>query len=196
MATFAGIAATTNALTGLLESAAAAEPEFATAAYSSYTSQDLQRPAGDRLAASLYLYHVAINTTRRNVAGRTDAAGVRHRPAVPLDLHYLLTAWSKDATTQQRFLGWCVRVIQDTATLPAAVLNQHAPEQVFRPDETVEIVWQNLSQQDLSDIWEVARANQQPSAAYVARIVEIESLTLDEQFAPVQSTDFRYGVAR
>ena len=36
--------------------------------------------------------------------------------------------------------GWAVRVIHDTATLPAAILNRHAPEAVFRADETVEVV--------------------------------------------------------
>jgi Pvc16 N-terminal domain len=100
---------------------------------------------------------------------------VRHAPAVPLDLHYLLAAWAKDADTQQRLVGWSVRVLQDAPTLRAGVLNSHVPEPVFRPEETVEIVWESLSQRDLFDIWDVARANQQPSAAYVARIVEIDS---------------------
>jgi hypothetical protein len=193
MAAPAAIAATSRAILGLLESAAAAEPEFSTAAFSLCTSGDLQRVIGDRLAVSLYLYHVAVNTSRRNLPPRVDALGVRRKPAIPLDLHYLLTVWSKDATTQQRMLGWAVRVIHDTATLPAAILNRHSPEEVFRPDETVEVIWQNLSQQEVSDIWEVARANQQPSASYVARIVEIESTVSLDEYPLVQTRDFGYG---
>jgi hypothetical protein len=193
MATHAAIAATSNALLGLLESAAPGEPEVATASFSLYTSGDLQRPIGERLVVSLHLYHVAVNTSRRNLGPRVDALGVRRKPPIPLDLHYLLTAWSKDATTQQRALGWAVRVIHDTATLPAAVLNQHSPDEVFRADETVEVVWQNLTRQEVADIWEVARTNQQPSASYVARIVEIESAVSLEEYPLVQTRDFAYG---
>ncbi|MEV5409806.1 DUF4255 domain-containing protein [Thermopolyspora sp. NPDC052614] len=194
MAGYAGIAATSQAILGLLESAAAGEPGFASAAFSVYTSSDLQRPQADRLGVSLYLYHITVNTSRRNALGRTDEQGRRLPPPVPLDLHYLLTAWAKDASTQQRLLGWSVRVLQDTATLPAGVLNAHAPEPVFRPSETVELIWENLTRQDVFDIWEVARANQQPSAAYVARVVEIESTVRPAEPPPVQTRDLRFGV--
>ncbi|MGW7530829.1 DUF4255 domain-containing protein [Amycolatopsis sp. NPDC054798] len=195
MATFAGIAAASKAVLGLLESAAATEPEFATAAFSLYGSGDLQRPISDRLTVSLYLYHVGVNGSRRAAPGRVDASGIRHGPPLPLDLHYLLTAWSKDATTQQRLLGWCVRVLHDTPTLPAGVLNSHAPAEAFRTGETVDLVWENLSQQDIFDIWDVARANQQPSAAYLVRIVEIESVRDLAEGQLVQTTDLRYETA-
>jgi hypothetical protein len=33
-----------------------------------------------------------------------------------------------------------VRALQDIPTLGAGVLNSHAPEPIFRPEETVEIV--------------------------------------------------------
>ncbi|MFD9100215.1 DUF4255 domain-containing protein [Streptomyces virginiae] len=193
MATFAGIAATSKAILGLLERAAAEEPEFAPAVFSIFTSADLQRPPGERLGVSLYLYHVAVNPSRRGAPGRVDASGVRRSAPLPLDLRYLLTAWAKDAATQQRLLGWCVRVLQDTPTLPTGVLNSHEPHEVFLPGETVDLVWENLSQQDVFDIWEVARANQQPSAAYLARTVELDSVVEADGHALVQTTDFRYA---
>lgn len=193
MATNAAIATTGRAILGLLESAASSEPEFSAAAFSLHSSADLRRPIGERLAVSLYLYHVAVNTSRRNLAPRLDALGVRRKPALPLDLYYLLTVWAKDATTQQRAMGWAVRVLHDTPTLPAAILNRHAPEEVFRADETVEVVWHNLSQQEVSDIWEVARTNQQPSASYVARIVQIDSTVSLDEYPMVQTRELAYG---
>jgi hypothetical protein len=193
VATDAAVFATSTAVLGLLELAATTEPEFSTASFSLFSSADLRAATTERLAVSLYLYHVGVNAGRRNVPGRVDPLGVRRLPALPLELHYLLTAWAKDAGTQQRLFGWAVRAVQDTPTLPAGVLNSHTPVEVFRPDETVEIVWENLSQQDVFDIWDVARANQQPSAAYVARVVEIESTVVVEEFPPVQTTDIRYG---
>jgi hypothetical protein len=195
VAGYPAIAATSRAILSLLEAAAIAEDEFRTAAFSAFTSSELRQPPNDRVGVSLYLYHVAINTSRRNATGRIDLSGTRYHPALPLDLHYLLTAWAKDATTQQRLLGWAVRVIHDAATIPAGLLNAYTPNASFRPDETIELIWQSLSQQDVFDIWEVARANQQPSAAYVARVIEIESTIPVDEYPLVQSTDFRYGTA-
>ncbi|MEA2588617.1 MAG: hypothetical protein QOH66_1544 [Actinomycetota bacterium] len=193
MASFGAIAATSRAILGLLESAAPGHPEFAGTTFSLYGSADLQQPTLDRVAVSLYLYHVSVNTTRRNLTPRVDSLGRRLKPAIPLDLHYLLTAWSKEPGMQQRLFGWAVRVIQDTPTLPAAVLNQQSPEEVFRPDETVELIWENLSQQDIFEVWEVARKHHQPSATYVARILEIESTDALVESPLVQTRDFHYG---
>jgi hypothetical protein len=142
---------------------------------------------------SLYLYEVAVNASRRNLPAREEPGGRRFRPSVPLDLHYLLTAWSRTPATQQRLLGWCIRVLDDTRTLPAGLLNQFGPEaDVFRVEETVELLWEPLTHQDLFDIWEVARPNQQPSVSYVARIVELESAVPLDEHPAVQTREFRY----
>jgi Pvc16 N-terminal domain len=193
MATFAAVSATSAALLGLLESAAQIEDEFAGAAFPLLRSDDLQKSPPDRLAVSLYLYHVGINASRRTAADRWNADGSRRPQILPLDLHYLMTAWAKDAGTQQRLLGWAISVVQDTPTLPAGLLNSYGPQPVFRPDETVEVLWETLSQQDVYDIWDVARSNQQPSAAYVARVIEIESAVPVVDYPLVQATQSSYG---
>jgi hypothetical protein len=192
MATFAAVAATTAALQKLLEAAATTEPDLETAHFLWLRSEDLQSSPPDQLAVSLYLYHVAINPTRRTAPERWTVDGQRRPGILPLDLHYLMTAWARDAETQQRLLGWAVSVIQDTPTLSAGLLNSTQPTPVFRPDETVEVIWETLTPRDLYDIWDVARRQQQPSAAYVVRVVEIES-TLTDEHALVQTREQRYG---
>jgi hypothetical protein len=193
MAGSGAIQATSAGILGLLESAAEGHPDFGSAAFTLLTSSGLQSSSPEGLTISLYLYHVNVNASRRSTPGTVDDAGVRHLPVLALDLHYLLTAWAKDAGTQQRLLGWAVRTLADTATLPPGVLNASSAEPVFRPHETVELVWENLSHQDVFDVWEVARPKQQPSAAYVARIVELESPVVVEENPLVQTTDVRYG---
>jgi hypothetical protein len=193
VATFAAVAATSSALLGLLQGAAHGHADFGTAEFPLLRSDDLQKSPPNRLAVSLYLYHVSINPSRRAVPDRWELDGTRRHPSLPLDLHYLMTAWAKDAGTQQRLLGWAARVIHDNATLPAGLLNAFGPEPVFRPDETVEVVWETLTQQDAYDIWDVARPNQQPSAAYVARIVEIDSAVTGADEPLVQTRVFRAG---
>lgn len=192
MAHYSAIAATSQGIVELL-SAAAENTPFSTATFSVASSADLQKLPGDNPSASVYLYRVAVNTARRNLSPRRNAQGRLLRPAVPVDLHYLLMAWSKNAVMQHRLLGWCIRIFQDTPTLGAGFLNQFGPDpEVFRPEETVELIWETLTRQEMTDAWEVAKANQQPSASYVARIIEIESDVVVDEGPPVQTRDVRY----
>ena len=191
MATYPAIAATSEAMVGLLESAAA-DSEFAGTEFELYQAKDLQQPMAS--GVSVYLYRVAVGTTPRNLRPRTDLEGRRYRPSVPLDLHYLVTAWAGDAVRQQRLLGWCARALEDAPVLPAGLLNHYGPEaDVFEAAETVELVAQALSQQELSDIWEVAQKNRQPSLPYVARMIAIDSRIELAEHAPVQTRRLEYA---
>ena len=84
--------------------------------------------------------------------------------------------------------------MQDTPTLPTGLLNSFFAEPVFRSDETVEVVWETLTMRDEYDVWDVARKNQQPSAAYVARVVEIESPRTIGEYPLVQTREFETGM--
>jgi hypothetical protein len=124
---------------------------------------------------SLYLYRVA-SSSRRNLPSRTGPNGEQFRPPLPLDLYYMITAWGRDAEKQQGLLGFCIRELGNFPILPSGLLNHFGPElEVFREDEAVELVFEPLSLQDISNIWEPLKANLQPSATYVARMVAIES---------------------
>jgi hypothetical protein len=196
MAGVGAIAATSRAVLGLLEAAAAGDPTVSAARFSLVGAADLQTTPAEPVAATLYLYHVAPNTSRGASVSRIDANGRLRRPALQLELHYLLTTWAKSPETQQRLLGWCARVLYDTPTLPAALLNRATPG-VFRSDESVELVWETVNAQTFYDIWQVAEQNQQPSASYVARIIEIDASTEPATGPLVQTRDTRYltGVA-
>jgi Pvc16 N-terminal domain len=199
LAGFEAIAVTSRAILGLIEDARLAE--FERSRFRLFQSVDMDSPReGFAEGISLYLYRVTFNTTRRNMPPRRDPiTGNRRRPPVPLDLHFLLTAWAPDAGQQQRLLGWAVRTLEDTPILPAGFLNRFAPggQDVFEPSETVELVGETLTLQDLENIWEVAKARQQPSLGYVARQVAIDSTlgsTEDRgstEGRPVEFTDGR-----
>jgi hypothetical protein len=172
MGSYAAIAATSEAVLGLLESAAVGG-EFDGVEFAHYQSTDLASPMTEGL--SLYLYRVTVSGNR-NLPSRLRSDGRRYRPPLPLDLHFLVTAWAETAVRQQRLLGFAIRTLEDTPILPAGVLNQHSPEpDVFGTEETVELVFESVSVQDFAYIWDVAQTKEQPSATYVARMVEIES---------------------
>ena len=191
MAAYPAIAATSDAILGLLK-AAATDSEFAGQTFKLYQAKDLQTPMN--AGVSLYLYRVSVSTTRRNLPPRPDVDGRRYRPSLPVDLQYLLTAWANDAATQQRLLAWCVRTLEDHPILPSGLLNHYGPEDdVFRPHETVELVAQSLTSQELSDVWEVNQKVRQPSVGYLARAVEIESRVAIEEHGAVQTREFAYA---
>ncbi len=191
MATYQAIAATGEAILGMLE-AARPRPEFADIQFALYQASNFQNPMEEGI--SLYLYRVATNTTRRNLPPRIGPDGRRYRPPLPLDLHYLLTPWARTAARQQRMLGWSMRVLEDTPILPTGLLNRYGTEpETFRPDETVELVCEPISLQEIVNIWDAFKSNLQLSAAYVARMITIDSLVELSEGPPAQTRVFDFG---
>ena len=142
MATYPAIAATSDAVLGLLQSAAVGT-EFDGVAFAHYQSGDFESPMSDGI--SLYLYRVTVSSNR-NLPPQVGPDGRRYRPPIPLDVHYLVTR-GRRRVRQQRMLGFAIRTLEDPPILPAGVLNQHGPEpNVFRPEETVELVYESVTQ--------------------------------------------------
>lgn len=193
MATYAAIAATSEAIVGLLRRARPKD-EFTKAAFEVYQGNDFEAPMNEGL--SLYLYRVTVNVSRRNLPPTVTPQGRRMRPPIPLDLHYLLSAWGQSYDTQHRLIGWAIRELENTPVIPAGVLNSTGPEaDVFRPEETVEIICDPLPLGDMINLWETLKpkSNRPLSVNYVARMVAIESRVEIQEYAPVQTREFDYG---
>jgi hypothetical protein len=191
MANAYAIAATGQAILGLLANAVPRD-EFSAAKFELYQAKDFQSPMEE--GVSLYLHRITPAGEIRNYPPRVAPDGRRYRPLLPINIHYLLTAWARDAVKQQRLLGWAMRIIEDTSILPAGLLNQYAPEpETFRPTETVDVTMETISIFDMGQVWDVAKPNIQPSVFYVARMVGVESpLDLNEA-AGVQTRVFVSG---
>ncbi len=193
MASFQAIAATGQAMLGLLADAVP-KPEFANAQFQLYQLADFQSPMEE--GVSVYLYRIAVSGARRNMPPQMGPDGQRHRPPIPLDLHYIVSAWAKTAVKQQRLLGWMIRMFEDVPILPTGLLNHYGPElDIFRPGETVELLLESLTLQDWNNLWSTTRSSPPLSVGYVARMIGIESpLPLDAPPA-VQIREFRSGQA-
>src|SRR5215471_14977368 len=167
------IAATGQAILGLLASACP-RPEFAAAKFDLYQAKDFQAPMEEGI--SLYLYRITPAGEIRNYPPRVAPDGRRYKQVLPINLHYLLSSWAREAAKQQRLLGWAMRTLEDTPILPAGLLNLGGPEHdTFRPAETVDITMETISIYDMGAIWDVAKPNTQPSVCYVARMIGVES---------------------
>jgi Pvc16 N-terminal domain len=167
------IAAVGKAILSML-AAAVPKPEFTGATFELYQSKNLQAPMEE--GVSLYLHRITPGSALRNLPPRIGLDGRRFRPSMPLDLHYLLIAWARDAFKQQRLLGWAMRTIEDTPLLHASLLNQYGPEpDTFGEGDSVDVLLETISIQDLGTMWDAAKTQMQPCAAYIVRMVSVES---------------------
>jgi hypothetical protein len=193
MATFQAIAATGQAMLGLLADGCP-KPEFANSQFELYQLSNFQSPMEEGI--SLYLYRVAVTGARRNLPPSLGPDGRRYRPPVPLDLHYVVSAWARSAVKQQRLLGWTIRMFEDVPILPTGLLNHYGPEsEIFKPGETVELLLDTLTLQDWNNLWSPTKSSPPLSVGYVARMIGIESSLPLAEFAEVQTREFTTGGA-
>lgn len=72
-----------------------------------------------------------------------------------------------------------MRELENTPILPSNLLNHYVQEtDTFRPTETVELICETISWQDMNTLWDGFKANktnQHLSVTYVARMVLIDS---------------------
>jgi hypothetical protein len=158
-----------------------------------YRSRDFATPM--ETGVSLFLYRVLVNTAQRTPPSHPTPDGRPRRTLLPLDLHFLLTPWAKDASLEQEILGWLMRALEDTPILPAGLLNSRAPN-VFRADETLEVVAGQISNEELFRIWDVLPTDFQLSVPYIARVVRIESDLLETLAGPVLDRELQFGVLK
>ena len=191
MGTFQAIAATGQAMLGLLSDAVPRD-QFPNAQFELYQMSNFQQPMEEGI--SLFLYRIAANTSRRNLPPTTGPDGRRFRPPIPVDLYYIATAWAPTAVRQQRLLGWAIRMFEDVPVLPTGLLNNYGPEpEIFKQGETVEIILDSLTLQDLNNFWGVSKSSLQLSVGYIARMLFIQSSMAITEYAEVQTREFGMG---
>jgi len=168
------------------------KPEFATAQFELYQLSSFQTPMEE--GVSLYLYRVAVNGVRRNMPPTLGPDGKRHPPPIPLDLHYIVSAWARTAVKQQRLLGWTIRMFEDVPILPTGLLNHYGPEtEIFQPGETVELLLESLTLQDWNNLWSTTKSSPPLSVGYVARMIGIASSLVLTVPLEVQTREYKSG---
>jgi hypothetical protein len=189
MATRNAIAATTSAIVGLLDDGYPREFGKLTVAPAHASELVGDKPIADGF--TVCLYRVTLNGTLRNLPPRMGPDGTRYRASLPVDLQYLVTPWAGNVEKQQRMLGWGMRHLEDNPILPAGLLNRYLNEpDVFRPEETVELVCESLSLADFTNIWDKVKPRLQASVLYIARMVLIDSDIALSEGRPVQTRVF------
>lgn len=167
-----------RALDRCFEAAAAAAPDlFATRPRARLVRTDDFDRSSDAVASlisgptlSIYCHRVEINRTMRAAWAAVGAQdGSIH---LPLDLHFLLTAWDTDAQTELHMLGLVLQCLEAEPVLAGPRLH---PSGGFGPTEAVQIVSEDLLPEDVFRTFDSLPADFRLSLAYVARVVRIDA---------------------
>ncbi len=192
MADYRAVAAVSEAVTELLRGHYRPEDFDNELEFRVYGARDFAQPMA--AGVSVFLYRIFPNGLKRIQPIRPLPADSQQRSQLPLDLHFLLTAWAGDASLQHTIAGWMMRTVEDLPTLPTGLLNHRHPG-LFRADESVTLLPAELSTEELFRIWEViVNHAYQVSVPYVARGVKIDSpLPLSATGEPVRERVLEMG---
>ncbi len=149
---------------------------------------DLAPNPGNR-RVNLFLYHIGINAALRNQEfpwqGRGGGDTQANPPPfmLPLQLHYLLTAFADDDVQSHEALGHAMRVLDAHAQLTPgeihlAVQNSQIPlpdSNVHLQPERVKVSLQSMNTDEMMKIWTAFQSAYRLSVAYEVTVVLIDS---------------------
>lgn len=125
---------------------------------------------------TLYLYRIDVDKSMRaswSAVGSTEGRG-----RLPLNLHYLLTAWAGDAATEQRLMGRALQALETTPVLTGPLLlapaGLPADEPAWEAQEAVYLGIEDLPTEALMRIFDTLPVDHQLSVPYCARVVRID----------------------
>jgi hypothetical protein len=144
---------------------------------------------GGNNRVNLFLYHTATNAAWRNQdLPATVRAGEVAAPLLPLDLFYLVTAYSEgdDEIRSHRLLGRAMSVLHDHPLLGAAEIKSALDgSELDQQVERVRITPQPLSVDEISKLWSGFQTQYRLSVAYQVSVVLIESTRAGRAALPV-----------
>lgn len=148
----------------------------------------------DNTRLNLFFYQASPNIGWRNVGlpsfnGQGERTG---NPPLALDLHYLLTAYSKQAFGAEVLLGYATQLLHETPVLTREVIRRKqedwlsddndnillkalATAKLADQVEQIKISPQSVNTEEMSRLWTAFKSDFRPTAAYQVTVVLIES---------------------
>lgn len=123
-----------------------------------------------RPALSILLIRVDFNKTMR--ANWSSIGQLDGRAHLPLDLHYLLTAWADNADHEHRIVGRTLQVLEQAGALSGPLLH---PDGDWLPGEAVQLYLEDMATDDLMRTFDSLTCDFRLSVPYIARVVVVSS---------------------
>jgi hypothetical protein len=121
---------------------------------------------------TIFLYRVEFNKAMR--ASWSSIGSFDGHAHLPLDLHFLITAWEDHPEGELRMLGRAMQCLEATPILTGPLL---APSGEWAPAEAVQIVLEDVPPDSMFRIFDSLQADFKLSVAYIARVVRVDAAT-------------------
>jgi hypothetical protein len=176
MASFAGIAAAGKSIERLLNRTFDDEqpvPGKKTKAVLVRTTDFDPASVGTQIgspALSIYFYRVDFNKTMR--AAWSGVASQDGRPRLPLDVHFLISAWADNSEHELLILGRAMEGLEVTPILTGPLLQSSGE---WASNEGLQIIQEEVSMEAVQRTFDSLPTDYRLSVAYVARVVRIDA---------------------
>jgi hypothetical protein len=125
-----------------------------------------------RPTISILLYRVDFNKTMR--ASWSALGSVDGKAHLPVDLHYLFTAWADNADHEHRLIGRAMQVLEELGSLSGPLLH---PTGDWLPNEAVQLYLEDIATDDLMRTFESLVCDFRLSIPYIARVIVVSTPT-------------------
>ncbi len=121
-------------------------------------------------ALTVFLYRVDFNHAMRAAWSATGSQ--TGRAVLPLDLHFLLTAWADNAEFEHRILGRAMQCIEAHPVLSGPLLHESGG---WAPHENVQVVADEITTEAVMRTFDSLPTDYRLSVPYMARVARIEA---------------------
>jgi len=173
MADLAAIAATGNSVARLLNSAFKEQQPVDNKKTRAVIvrTEDFNDPGSTIVfpAVTLFFYRIDFNKTMRaawSAIGSQD--GLAH---LPVDLHFLITAWADNAQDELRIIGKTMQALETTPVLSGAYLDGSS---AWSTNESIQLMIGEISTEEVMRTFDSLPTDYRLSVPYLARVVRID----------------------
>jgi len=135
-------------------------------------TEDFKSAAGGPIRApalSIFLYRVDFNKSMRAAwSGVGSNDGMAH---LPLDLHYMLTPWAKDASVEHAILGAAMQYLEMNPILSGPLLTTLGG---WAPNEGVQVVLEDTPTEWVMRTFDSLPTDFKLSVPYLARVLVLD----------------------
>jgi hypothetical protein len=174
MAGFRSVGAVGKSIEAVLNAAFVGDPPVTSHATHAVLirTDDLDLSAGSLIsptpALSILLYRVDFNKTMR--PSWSSMGSIDGHSHLPLDLHFLLTAWADNAEDEHQIIGKAMQTLETVGALSGPLLY---PSGGWEPGEAVQVYLEDMATDDLMRTFDSLQCDFRLSVPYIARIVTI-----------------------
>lgn len=121
---------------------------------------------------SIFLVRADVNHAVR--AAWSAVGALDERAHLPLDLHYLLSAWARNAEWEHRIIGSAMRRLDESAIVSGPQLDASNGAD-WAPSESLQIVPEEMTTEAVMRTFDSLETSYRLSVPYIVRIVRLES---------------------